>query len=130
MKKRDLAIVARLVADFLYFFGYLLLIPAVVGLIMAEYDQALVFGVGAVTIIPTFFVLRRKPCVGEVERRHAAITLAVAWTLFSLLSSLPFGVYGLAWVDALLDPVGDLPPRLVRLPGRHLAGPEGPESGY
>jgi len=103
MKKRDLAIVARLVADFLYFFGYLLVIPAIVGLIMAEYRQALVFGIGAVAIIPAFLVLRRKTSEGEVERRHAAITLAVVWTLFSLLSSFPFRVYGLTWINALFE---------------------------
>jgi trk system potassium uptake protein TrkH len=103
MRKRDLAVVARLVADFLYFFGYLLLIPATIGLVVAEYREALVFGVGAVVIIPTFWVLRRRTSVGEVERRHAAITLAVVWTLFSLLSSLPFAVYGLDWIDALFE---------------------------
>jgi trk system potassium uptake protein TrkH len=103
MKKRDLAIVVRLVADFLYFFGYLLLIPAVVGLVTAEYRQATIFGLGAVVIIPALLVLRRKTSVGEVERRHAAMTLAVVWTLFSLLSSLPFGIYGLDWIDALFE---------------------------
>jgi trk system potassium uptake protein TrkH len=103
MKKRDLVVVARLVADFLYFFGYLLLIPAAIGVVMAEYTQALVFGLGAVVLIPAFYLLRRKTSVGEVERRHAAITLAVVWTLFSLLSSLPFGIYGLAWIDALFE---------------------------
>ena len=103
MKKRDLAIVARLVADFLYFFGYLLLLPAIIGLAMGEYRQALVFGLGAAAIVPTFYVLRRKTSSGEVERRHAAITLAVVWTLLSLLSSLPFGLYGIAWIDALFE---------------------------
>jgi trk system potassium uptake protein TrkH len=103
MKKRDLAVVARLVADFLYFYGYLLLVPAAIGAIMAEYQQALVYGVGAVVLIPALYVVRRNTSAGEVERRHAAITLAVVWTLFSLISSLPFGVHGLAWIDALFE---------------------------
>jgi len=103
MKKRDLAIVARLAADFLYFFGYLLLIPAIVGVIMAEVRQAIVFGVGAVVLIPSLFLLRRKTSAGEVEQRHAAMTLALVWTLYSLLSSLPFGMHGMAWIDALFE---------------------------
>jgi trk system potassium uptake protein TrkH len=103
MKKRDLAVVARLVADFLYFYGYLLLVPAAIGAIAAEYQQALVYGLGAVALIPALYVVRRKTSAGEVERRHTAITLAVVWTLFSLISSLPFSVYGLAWIDALFE---------------------------
>jgi trk system potassium uptake protein TrkH len=103
MKRRDLAIVARLVADFVYAFGYLLLVPAVIGLVLGEHWQALTFGLGAGVLIPLFYVVRRRMHDVDVERRHAAITLAVVWTLFSLLSSIPFGVHGLAWVDALFE---------------------------
>jgi trk system potassium uptake protein TrkH len=103
MRKRDLITVGRLVADFLYGYGFLLLVPAVVALLTAEYTQALCFGVGALLFIPVFYALRRRVVAAEVEKRHAAVALALTWTLLSLFSSVPFVVLGMGWVDALFE---------------------------
>lgn len=103
MRKQDLLIVTRLMADILYAFGFFLLVPAVIGVARGEYSLALSFAVGASLFIPACLFLRRKTSSVGVETRHAAITLAVAWTSLSLISALPFRMYGMPWVDALFE---------------------------
>ena len=103
MKKKDLLIVGRLVTDILYVYGFMLLVPMVIGLFAAEYAQAITFGAGAALIIPLCLVLRRTLSATQAADRHAAIALALSWTLLSLLSSVPFAVHGLYWVDALFE---------------------------
>lgn len=103
MKRQDLPIIAGLLADILYAYGFFLLIPAVIGLFVAEYTQALIFGVGAALFIPVFFVLRRKTSADDVEYRHTAMTLAIAWILLSIFSSIPFMAHGMSWINALFE---------------------------
>jgi trk system potassium uptake protein TrkH len=103
MKRRDAPIIARLVVDVLYAFGYLLLVPMAIGLVQGEFAQAFAFAVGAALLIPSLFFLRRRLSAIGVRERHAAMALALAWTLLSLLSSVPFRVYGMGWIDALFE---------------------------
>jgi trk system potassium uptake protein TrkH len=103
MRKRDLAIVGRLIADFMYAYGFVLLVPSVIALFAGEHAQALTFGLGALLIIPVFYIIRRRVASVEVERRHAAVTLAAVWTLLSVISSVPFRVQGMVWIDALFE---------------------------
>jgi hypothetical protein len=43
MRRKDIAIILRLVADSLYIFGFLLLVPVSIALATAEYVEALAF---------------------------------------------------------------------------------------
>jgi hypothetical protein len=43
MRRKDIAIILRLVADSLYIFGFLLLVPLSIALATAEYVEALAF---------------------------------------------------------------------------------------
>ena len=103
MKKQDLVLVGRLVADFLYGYGFLLIVPMLVAILTGEHVQALCFGAGAALFIPTLYVLRRRMAVTDVERRHAAIALALTWILLSLFSSIPFLLYGMDQIDAIFE---------------------------
>jgi len=103
MKRQDAPIIVGLLADILYAYGFFLLLPLVIGLFAAEYAQALTFGVGAALFIPVFFVLRRRTSAGDVEYRHTAMTLALAWILLSIFSSIPFMVHGMSWINALFE---------------------------
>jgi trk system potassium uptake protein TrkH len=102
MKRRDL-IVLRLVSDMLYAYGFLLLLPMVIGLFAAEYAQAVTFAVGAALLIPGFAVLRRKISPVGVGKHHGAMALALTWTLLSLFSCVPFRVHGMGWIDGLFE---------------------------
>jgi len=103
MKRRDAFLVVRLVADVLYAYGFLLLAPALVGVLAAEHAQAITFAVGAVLLIACCFVLRRQIPAIDVQARHAVMALALAWILLSLFSSVPFRVHRMPWVDALFE---------------------------
>ncbi len=102
VRKRDLLIVARLMADILYAYGFFLLLPAAVGLATGDYALALTFAIGSLVLVPLCIVLRKTSSTG-VELRHAAVTLAVAWISLSLISGIPFRVQGMPWVDALFE---------------------------
>ncbi len=103
MKRLDIPIIVGLLADILYAYGFLLLIPAIIGLFAAEYIQVLVFGGGAALFILVFFVLRRKTHTAGVAYRHTAMALALAWILLSVFSSIPFMVHGMSWINALFE---------------------------
>ncbi len=103
MRKRDATIIIRLVADVLQAYALFLLIPLTVALASAERVQALVFGIEAGVLLPaTRFVQRRTTSTG-VQKRHAAMALALMWTSLSLLSFVPFLSHDLGPVDALFE---------------------------
>jgi trk system potassium uptake protein TrkH len=103
MKKRDFAIILRLVADVLYVYGVFLLIPFALALLATESAQAVTFGVGAGLLVLGCWFVRRYTSSSGAQKRHAAMALAWIWTLLSLLSFVPFLVYGMNWVDALFE---------------------------
>jgi trk system potassium uptake protein TrkH len=103
MRRRDVRIIVRLVADVLYAYGYLLLVPTIIAAIAGEYQQAMAFAGVAAVSIPLFLTLRRRTSSAGVERRHAAMALALAWTSLSLLSLVPFVVDGMGLVDAAFE---------------------------
>jgi trk system potassium uptake protein TrkH len=103
VKKRDLTIILRLVADVLYAYGFFLLIPFALALLAAEPAQAVTFGMGAALLILGCWVVRRHASSGNAQRRHAAMALGLIWMLLSLVSFAPFLVHGMPWVDALFE---------------------------
>lgn len=103
MRIRDSAVISRLVADVLYGYGFLLLVPLAVALAMGEREMAITFGVGAGVFIPGFGLLRQRASSEGVQRRHAAMALALMWTLLSVVSFVPFVVYGMGTVDAFFE---------------------------
>lgn len=103
MRKQDATIIIRLVADVLQAYALFLVIPLIIALATAEHAQALVFGIEAAILVPvTWFVQRRTTSAG-VQKRHAAMALALMWTGVSLLSCVPFLASGLGLVDALFE---------------------------
>jgi len=103
MNKQARIIILRLVADVLYAYGFLLLVPMSVGLFAGEYIEASIFGIGAGISIPVFYVVRRHTNSTGVKNHHAAIALAIMWVSLSLISSIPFRLDGMDWIDALYE---------------------------
>ncbi len=103
MKKRNWFIVARLIADFLYVYGFVLWIPALIGGAEGDYELGVVFGVSAALLIAGGGLARRHLSASEVQPHHAAMALALTWILLSLVSTFPFVVHGLTWMDALFE---------------------------
>jgi trk system potassium uptake protein TrkH len=103
MRKRDIPILLRLVADVLSAYGFLLLIPMGIALFAGEYRQAVTFGIGATLFVLAFSLLRRKTSTAGVRKHHGAMALALTWTLLSLFSCVPFRVNGMGWIDGLFE---------------------------
>jgi trk system potassium uptake protein TrkH len=96
-------ILLRMVADILYAYGFLLLLPAIIALFAAEYVQAITFGLGAALFISSFYLVRRRVSVLGVRKYHGALALALIWTLLSLFSCVPFWINGMNGIDALFE---------------------------
>ena len=103
MRKQDLPIILRLVADVLYAYGFFLLIPLGIALLAANTVQAIVFGVEAGTLVPVCWFVRHRTSSEGAHKRHAAMALGLAWTILSLVSFVPFLAHGMTLVDALFE---------------------------
>ena len=103
MRKRDATIIVRLVADVLQAYAVFLLIPFLIALATAEFTQALVFGIEAAVLVPATWVVQRRTTSVGVQKRHAAMALALMWTIVSLLSFVPFLSHGMDVIDALFE---------------------------
>ena len=103
MKRRDWESIFRLVVDFLYAYGALLLLPFGVAIITADRLMALMFGVQAGIILVGSHIARRMLSPAGTIQKHAIIALAITWSLLSLFSSAPFLVAGMPWIDALFE---------------------------
>jgi trk system potassium uptake protein TrkH len=103
MRKRDATIITRLVADVLQAYALFLLIPVAIALATAELAQALIFGTEAVVLFPVTWLVQRRTTSTGVQKRHAAMALALMWTSVSLLSFIPFLSAGLTPTDALFE---------------------------
>jgi trk system potassium uptake protein TrkH len=103
MNRKDRYTILKLITDNLYVFGFLLLIPALIGLGVGEHALAGVFAVGASVFVPGGWALRRHLVVSEVRYRHAAMAIALTWLSLSLISCIPFVLYGIDGLDALFE---------------------------
>ncbi|MBN1639760.1 MAG: TrkH family potassium uptake protein [Anaerolineae bacterium] len=103
MRRRDLPILLKLVADALYAYGYFLLAPLAVAVAVGEWRQAALFGGAAALFIPGFWLLRRRTSSEGAQKRHAAMALALTWTALSLLSCIPFLGEGMGLLDAMFE---------------------------
>ncbi|MFN2285555.1 MAG: TrkH family potassium uptake protein [Anaerolineae bacterium] len=103
MKRYDWEAVFRLVSDFLYAYGTLLLLPFGVAIITADSVMTLTFGIQAGVILLGSHIARRALSPVGITQQHAIVALAITWSLLSLFSSVPFVVAGMPWIDALFE---------------------------
>jgi len=103
MKRQDWETIFRVVVDFLYAYGALLLLPLGVAIFTADDTMALTFGALAGLIIAGSSLARRALSPASVTQQHAIIALGLTWTLLSLFSSAPFLVAGMPLIDALFE---------------------------
>jgi trk system potassium uptake protein TrkH len=95
--------VVRLLADILFVFGFILLIPAILAYFLDEKLMWPIFGGQALFCILFAAAVRRKTSTAGMKQYQASIALALAWVLISTISSIPFLVNGLNLIDALFE---------------------------
>jgi trk system potassium uptake protein TrkH len=95
--------VARLLADILFMFGFILFIPAILAYVMKEQAMWMTFGGEGLLCILIAASTRRKTSTAGMKQYQGAIVLALAWIVISIISSIPFLVDGLGLVDSLFE---------------------------
>ncbi|MCD4673197.1 MAG: hypothetical protein K8R77_11090 [Anaerolineaceae bacterium] len=95
--------VIRLLADILFMFGFILLIPAILAYLMQEQTMWMTFGIEAVLCIAIATATRSKTSTAGMKQYQGAIALALAWILISIISSIPYQVNGLGLIDSLFE---------------------------
>ncbi len=103
MKRQSFRIIVRLMADIFYVYGFTLLLPTLLALWGADWELAEVFGCEAIGLVWLSGWLKKHTSTDGVQSRHAAMALAVTWLALSLLSSVPFAVWGMSGIDALFE---------------------------
>ncbi len=93
MRKKRFAAVLRLFSDVMYVFGFFLIIPAMIAVLLNEFPQAITFAAGVALFVPLFGFLRHRLKDAIPNKNHAQWRCTVLLFL-SLLSSIPFIVNG------------------------------------
>ena len=101
--KKDILIVFQIVANMLRVFGYILLVPIIVSILLREYRFTLIFFLMAIIITPSFSLIKRFLREQECKMKHAIISLSIGWITISLISSIPFILYGMGFIDSFFE---------------------------
>lgn len=105
MTKKGWLICVRYLADIFYLYGYFLWIPIAAALLAGEYSYLLVFAPGSVLILTICWHIRKRLQPTPLRSLHATLALALAlgWPLLAVVSSVPFIIHGMTWMNALFE---------------------------
>ncbi len=95
--------IIRLLADILFMFAFILLIPTILAYVLKERAMWITFGIEAILCFLVSFSIRLKTNTAGMKQYHGAIAIALAWTIISLIATIPFRVAGVTWIDALFE---------------------------
>lgn len=104
-KSEDLLILLQIISNMLRALGILIIIPMLVALYYGETKYVFIFGAVAFILIAVFSVVRRLLHAETCEFRHAVISIAAVWIVIALISTIPFVLGGVSFVDALFESV-------------------------
>jgi len=100
---KDVLVVAQIVTNMLRMFGFILLIPAFVAAIMKDYAYLELFFLMAIIIIVVFSIIKRFLRQTECKMKHAVIALAIGWIIIPLISTIPFMINHMGFVDSFFE---------------------------
>lgn len=95
--------ILNLLADILLLFGFILIVPAILAYVLDEEVMLWTLGIEAALCILIAMPIRRATSSSGMKKYQGAIAIALAWVLISVISSIPFLVQGLNWIDALFE---------------------------
>lgn len=101
--KKDVMIIFQIVTNMLRMFGFILLIPAVVSIFLKEGYFSEIFFFMALTLMVVFSIIKRFLHQQECRMKHAIISLALGWISVSLISSIPFMMHHMGFVNSFFE---------------------------
>ncbi|MCX6799335.1 MAG: hypothetical protein NTW59_04555 [Candidatus Diapherotrites archaeon] len=103
--RRDALIVVKILASMFRALGFALILPFCVSLWYGETAFALLFAAIAIALVAACSALRFFIKTPDPKLRHAVVSIALAWVLVGLVSSVPFVFYGMGFVDGFFESV-------------------------
>lgn len=103
--KKDILIVFQIVANMLRMFGTIFIIPAIVSLFTKDYYFAWIFFLIALVTTVLFSFIKKFFKYQECKMKHAIISLALVWIIVPIISSIPFLLNHMSFVDSLFESI-------------------------
>ncbi len=105
LDREDLLIVLQIVSNMLRFVGLSLVVPLLVSVYYGEQSFAIVFAEMALFLIIVFSAIHFFLGKRTARFKHAIISIALAWFIIGLVSTVPFLFAGISFVDAFFESV-------------------------
>lgn len=108
---KDWCIVLNLTGGIIFYFGFTMLIPIVIGLVTSEFNSSINFAIGFLACILTGLILKSIFKGGkEAEWIHGMSAAALSWIIVMLLSAIPYFLSGFfsSYLDACFDVMSGL----------------------
>lgn len=109
---KDWNIVLKLTGSIIYYFGFTMLIPVILGLFLKEFNASLDFLIGFLACLLVGLALKSVFIKGEREAEwiHGMSAVALSWIIITLLGAVPYYLSGhfLSYIDACFDTMSGL----------------------
>ena len=102
---RDALVVAKILSNIFRMLGFTMLLPFFVSLFYGEIFFAGIFLAMAVALVAFCSIARFLIKEREPKLRHGIVSIALAWFILGLISSIPFMAYGIGFVDSFFESV-------------------------
>jgi trk system potassium uptake protein TrkH len=103
LDRNDFLSVFSALSNMMRIWGLTLLIPLIVSLAYNDTDHAIFFAITGLIFLVFFTLTKRKLILKKVQLKHTIIAIALGWILITIISALPFLLYGLTPWDSLFE---------------------------
>ncbi len=105
LTKKDIITTLKIVSNMLRFLGLIILVPMFVSIAYKEYVFSKLFLIMAVLLFVVFSVINRFLKGEKSSIKDAIIGMVFCWIIISFISSIPFLIIKMRFVDALFEAV-------------------------
>lgn len=103
--RTDFKIILQIIANILRMFGIVMIFPGILALLFFEGEYFWVFFLPGAIVTGIFWWIKSFLKFDQATMKHAITGLVLSWLIISLISSIPFAKYNIAFLDALFESV-------------------------
>jgi len=103
--KNDIFVILYTLSNMLRFIGIAMIVPIIVSLIYGEWLYTEVFALMGLILFFVFTLVRAFSGVRHTRMKHAIISIALAWFIIGVISSIPFLFNNISPIDAFFESV-------------------------
>ena len=105
LDKNDILIILYTISNMLRFVGLAMIVPVIVSLIYGEWLYTEVFTLMGLGLFVIFTFVRNYSGKKQTRMKHAIISIALAWFIIGVISSIPFLFNNITPIDAFFESV-------------------------